>query len=310
MKKNAGGIVETVGIRSKALGILKQYRIYLPHAYATSRMSYPVLYLFRGHEREWTNPYEDTTRGGRSIVDTLDELIASRAITPMLVVMPGLSSQDNSIPGLGVDMRAPELARHKKGIGTGRFACYFINDLIPHVERRFRAVPRRSQRAVDGFSLGGWTAMLCAARNPHLFVSAGCYDGTHMWRALLDPRPETKGIDAAWMTPELFDPVFGRPRDVEFMKNWNPTDIIATARGESLRYLKSMSFHVQSAAFDGQKGNIDRAEHFVDVLKKIGISNSFPTVVLARNAVHSWRFADMHMRQTLPRHALAFRSGD
>ena len=303
------GEIKHVGIRSRVLGLVKRYYVYLPPGYRATRLRFPVLYLFRGHEREWVNPYEDSSRAGKTIADILDPLIHQQKIRPMIAVMPGLCSDDNVIPGLGINMLAAHRAAGHQGIGSGRFEDYLLQELVPHIDAKYRTIPERTSRGVDGFSLGGYTAMFLAVRHPELFASAGCYDATHMWKRLIDPRPGTRGIDRTWMQQSFLDPAFNLPRDIRFMHMMNPTDIIAEARGRVLALLRNIAFHVQSAAYDGQKGNMDRARHFVGVLKKAGIGNSFPDVVLSGRAVHSWRYADMHMRMVLPLHDSVFHRG-
>jgi S-formylglutathione hydrolase FrmB len=294
-------------VRSRALGIAKQYYLYLPPDYHHTTRRYPVLYLFRGHEREWVNPYEDDSRGGEALPDMLDAMIASRRIRPMIVVMPGLNSNDNGVPGLGINMLDPAQAAPRGGIGTGLFEEYLVRELLPSIDAQYRTIPDRNHRGVDGFSLGGYTAILLAVKFPQLFASAGSYDGTLMWKDLADPRnPSGQEVDHTWMEADLFDAVFGRPRNRRFMTQHNPANLIAEARGRRLHLLRTTAFHIQSAAFDGDKGNIDRTRHFVAHLHLAGMVNTFKDFVLSSSAVHSWKYADLHMRRTLPRHDAVF----
>ncbi|MAT40144.1 MAG: hypothetical protein CL946_11135 [Ectothiorhodospiraceae bacterium] len=291
-------------IRSAALHSIRYYNLYLPPGYKHSRERYPVLYLFRGHEREWCNPEEDPHRGNTSVIEILDELIGAGKIAPLIAVMPGLNSRDNSLPGLGVNFRQPHRAKRSR-MGTGRFDDYLVNELIPAVDRRYKTA--KGLRAVDGFSLGGYTSMLLAAKYPRLWVSAGAYDGTHMWKALIDPRKKDKRPnDTTWLENPMFDPAFGKPRDLRYMRKYNPTDIVANMNRRDLAALRKISFHIHSANFDGDKGNLDRARHFVEVLASRGIENSFADTPLSKTALHTWRHADLHMRKTLPLHDEAF----
>jgi enterochelin esterase-like enzyme len=268
------------------------------------------LYLFRGHEREWCNPSEDASRGGKTVIDDLDSMILTDKMGRMIVVMPSTSSDDSTISCLGVNMISAKRVRNVEGIGTGRFEEYLLDDLIPHIDSTYRTIADKWHRGVDGFSLGGYTAMLLASKYPERFVSAGCYDGTMMWRELTDPREKAEdNADRTWMHSSLFDAAFGNPRNFTAMRRNNPTAIIAKANGRTLAHLQTVHFHVHSAAVDGQRGNLDRARHFVEVLETVGLRNTFKQTRLTSAAIHTWAYADMHLRRTLPVHSRIFSMG-
>ncbi|MBC8077191.1 MAG: esterase, partial [Chloroflexales bacterium] len=157
---------------SQALGVEKGCYVFVPpELKRDAALRVPSLYLFRGHEREWVNPSEDASRGGRTVIDTYLELRARDAIGPMILVFPGISSDDNHIPGLLVNWRAPELAQGRAGVGTGRFEDYLVQDLIPYIDSVFPTIADGRHRGVGGFSLGGFMAFKIAAQHPQLFAS-------------------------------------------------------------------------------------------------------------------------------------------
>jgi hypothetical protein len=127
---------------SPALGISRSFFIYIPPD-VDERCPAPAIYLLRGHEREWINPFEDRSRDGRNVIDVYEDLRAAGRVGPLALVFPGTSSDDNRIPGMLVNMRAPHLANGATGIGSGRFADFFFDDLIPYVDRHFPVIPER-----------------------------------------------------------------------------------------------------------------------------------------------------------------------
>src|SRR5262249_49597998 len=140
-----------VTIESKALGVKKSFYVSLPPGYArvaSTSVRYPVLYLFRGHEHEWVHRHQDKSRHGRTVIDVYRALLKEGKVGPLILVFPGISSDDNRIPGLLVNFRAPQLAAASPGVGTGRFEDYFFNELIPFVDTRFRTIADRTGRAV------------------------------------------------------------------------------------------------------------------------------------------------------------------
>src|SRR5437764_1642220 len=61
--------------------------------------------------------------------------------------------------------------------GPPMYETYVIDQLMPLIDARFRTIPRRSQRAVLGVSMGGSGSMMFAARHPDLFTAAASLSG-------------------------------------------------------------------------------------------------------------------------------------
>ena len=300
--------IELVTINSPVLGISKSFNIYLPEGYDENMEElYPVVYFFRGHEREWVNRDEDASRNGRNIQDIADLLYENGSIGKMILVMPGLSSTDNSIPGLGVNFVNVNLAGGASGLGTGQFEDYLINDLIPYVDNTYRTIPYGAQRGVDGFSLGGYTSIMLATKHPDLFSSAGAYDGTMMWLDFDDLRSPGPNDDNTWLQTGIFDPAFGSPRDLEIMLQYNPANLIYEANTEKLTLLLNVQFLIHSASSE-TAGNLVRSQHIVDLLAAQGIENGFEDIRLTSSAQHNWWHADEHALITLPLHWQKFQN--
>jgi len=105
--------VRRVTIQSKALGVKKRFYVALPpgyHKISSQETRYPALYLFRGHEHEWVHRWQDRSRNGRTVIDVYRELLREGRVGPMILVFPGISSDDNRVPGLLVNFHAPQLA--------------------------------------------------------------------------------------------------------------------------------------------------------------------------------------------------------
>jgi S-formylglutathione hydrolase FrmB len=289
--------IELRAFYSTELGITKSYNIYLPKNYDASTERYPVIYLFRGHEREWANPTEDASRQGKTVKDDADALVASGKIGGVILVMPGMSSSDNVVPTCGVNMVNVSLASSTDGLGTGRFEDYLVKELVPYIDNTFRTIPSRWFRAVDGFSLGGQTSMMLATKHPELFCSAGSFDGTLMWLDFKTPSsPDV--LNDLWVTNGMFDPMFNKPRDIAYMTQYNVSNIVRNVSSAQLKALKQMQFLLHSTI----NGNDDRATALVSVLAEKGIHNGFDVLPLTPNAQHNWFYADMYATQTFPLH--------
>src|SRR5690349_1468938 len=94
--------VRHVMLDSEALGVKKSFYVALPPGYqkvSNGHARYPTLYLFRGHEHEWVHRWQDRSRNGRTVIDVYRELLREGKVGPMILVFPGISSDDNRIPG-------------------------------------------------------------------------------------------------------------------------------------------------------------------------------------------------------------------
>jgi esterase/lipase superfamily enzyme len=281
-----------VELRSKILGVQKRFYIYTPPDY--SRQLLPALYMFRGHEREWINPNEDPTRGSRTIIDVYEESLAAGTVGPMALVFPGISSDDNSVPGLLVNFKQPELTT-ASGIGTGQFEDYFLHELIPFVERHYNV--SSNARSVDGFSLGGFQAVKIAAQHPQVFRSVGAFDGTYFW----DDRRNADRIarsDALFPKP-FFDAAFGVPRDWRYGGNNNPINLVRNGDPKALQRLTWIIEHGPRSAEPNQS-NYYRGERLLRVLRDQGIVNEGRGAI--KDAIHTWHWNHEHMCHAFPLH--------
>lgn len=283
-------------IHSKALGGAKTVNVYLPPGYERSTDRYPVVYLFRGHEREWVNPEEDGSRKGRTAATVADDLINGGAIGPVILVMPGLATDDNRIPGLGINFVQPEL---EPAVGPGRFEDFMVREVIPAVDAQFRTLADRRHRGVDGFSLGGFTAVSLALRFPDLFSSVGAFDGTMFWAGATRP----DGSPDTLAAHEMFRAAFGAPLNLERFRQVNPLDLVETVPASTL---EALSFHIHSGPESAEPGaNFYRNQALVEKLKARGVANSCDPFAL-EGASHNWWWADEHLKRSLVRHMETF----
>ena len=142
------GTVSYAWYDSKSLGINRRMTVYTPYGYETSKKTkYPVLYLLHGgggDEEAWTSM-------GRA-AQILDNLIQKGLAKPMIVVMPNGNPGQQAAVTMGLkvsdmNFRAPENA--------DAYVKSLVNEIIPFVEKNYRAIPNRSSRAIAGLSMGG-----------------------------------------------------------------------------------------------------------------------------------------------------------
>ena len=278
-------------IFSKHLCHSKHLYIYEPDGMSTMQ-NVPVVYLFRGHEREWVHFNEDSSRQATTAIEDIDILIQRGILPPVILVMPGLNSANNHIPSLGINMKG-QWPRMQKGLGTGRFWSYLTREVFPLIEKKY-PVTKKSQRLAAGFSLGGFTVSLLGIHLPGYFHHLGVYDGLFMWQKYQDPRvtPDAPYNDRVWLKNPLFDAAFGKPRKRPALSRWNPTNTLVNANASLLDKLRISQWWIASAASDGTSGNLDRTTYFIDLLKRHNLPNGFDFVVFDQNASHNWHWTD------------------
>jgi len=290
------GRLRAVRIASEALGVTKWVYVYEPPGY-DGRGGLPLVWLFRGHEREWVNIREDGSRVRATAIEDLDRGIVRGALPPVVAVMPGLASTDNHVHSAGLDMAGP-LPQGKRGLGTGQFWTYLSQEVIPRFDARYRP----SQRLAFGFSLGGYVVSLLAFGWPGYLDHAAFYDALFCWPGHDDPRVpgHQPHADRIWAQSSVFTPALGLPpRPADLLDRCNTTDWLLNASPDTLDAMRRTTFWIQCAGGDGGRGNRDRAHMLVRELQMRGQRLGYENVVLAPFAQHNWHWCDVFFGQTL-----------
>src|SRR5215207_2344427 len=166
---------------SQALGIRKQFVVYLPPSYdGTSTRRYPVAYYLHGHAGdEW-----NWVRAGR-IDRTLDSLIAG-GVPEMIVVMPdgddGWYTTWNNLGNNADCRRSTPPGRRSESVDAfcvpwPKYDDYITRDLVARVDSVYRTIPSRTARAIAGLSMGGYGAVSLALAYPDVFSAAASHSG-------------------------------------------------------------------------------------------------------------------------------------
>ena len=152
------GEVRMVLYESKTMGVTRWVWIYTPPNYDKSSPKYPVLYLLHGNgeaQNGWV------MNGRANII--LDNLIADKKAQPMIVVMP----QGHALQGANVG----PLVRltGESDMFSRRFPDDLLQDVLPLVERNYRAYKDADHRAIAGLSMGGGQALSIGLARTDLF---------------------------------------------------------------------------------------------------------------------------------------------
>jgi hypothetical protein len=283
--------------KSRALGIRKPYYVYQSEHWRPDR-PFLMLWLFRGHEREWVNISEDKTRVHSTAIQDLDTLIRRDQLPPAIAIMPGLNSSNNWISSGGLNMQG-SWPKEMRGLGSGKFWNYLTDELMPYIDQSLDP-HHMAKRAAFGFSMGGFTVQLLSTRKPGYLHHAAIYDGIFPWAKHIDPRIKGKDqSDKIWTSSPVFDAALGRPRNPKALLEWNPTDQLLQADDQHLNQMKKTNFWINSASADGSFGNIDRTKYLVKALRERGMPNHHPSIPFAEDAKHDWHWNDTFFYTTL-----------
>ena len=204
----ASGRVECNSVPSKILARSVPYCVVLPASFdADKTKRFPILYELHGlgdneqffvHSGLW-NLVEDQRERG----ELKEFLIATPA--------GGASFYINSKDG------------------RVRYEDFLLREFFPFIEKKYRASPGRTNRAISGVSMGGYGALHLAFRHPQLFSSVSAHSA-----ALIEKLP------AFVSTPQsprsrILGGVFGIPPDIAF---WNANSPLTLARSANLAGLK------------------------------------------------------------------------
>jgi enterochelin esterase-like enzyme len=153
------GSIAAVTYYSTALTTFRRMHVYTPPGYEKNSDKYPVFYLLHGagdSDDSWTS----VGRAGF----ILDNLIAAKKAKPMIIVMPA-----------GHTRRGPQTGGVIGRSATDEFVQDFMKDVIPYVEKNYRALTDRSNTAVAGLSMGGNHALQAGIPNLGKFGYIGVY---------------------------------------------------------------------------------------------------------------------------------------
>lgn len=149
-----GNLKSDLLINSKTLGYQIMYSVYLPFGYSSSA-TYPIAYITDGYE------YLHEKMG--NVPSTLDKLIGTKKIKPLVAIFIDHREPINRVN----NRRMTELAMNEK------YLEFFLNELIPEVEKKFSVSKRADDRAIIGTSMGGLTAAYFSFARPDVFGLAG-----------------------------------------------------------------------------------------------------------------------------------------
>lgn len=144
---------------SKVTNSWRQLNIYTPPGYNDNTdQHYPVLYILHGGGEDQTGW---AAQGKTDLI--LDNLIAAKKATPMLIVMPDANIGTGGFNAGGIENSLKTFQREMK------------ETIIPFVEKNYRTRNEAGSRAMAGLSLGGMHTLYTGIYNTDMFSYLGVF---------------------------------------------------------------------------------------------------------------------------------------
>jgi S-formylglutathione hydrolase FrmB len=255
--------IECNAVSSSILGRSVSYCVALPADYTVSATRYPALYFLHGlfeNERSWGE------RGGQEV---LDGLASQGQVGKFLVLLPdgGKTFYINSVDG------------HE------RYEDFFIQELVPAIDRTYRTVPDRQARAITGTSMGGYGALHLGMRHADIFGAVSAQSA-----ALLPKIPNPIPTEGRWgFYARILQGPFGSPLNETYWEANSPLTL--AEHPEQFANLKLY--------FDC--GDHDRYgfEEGAQLLDKILTEKGFRHEFALRPGNHGWSYLSQYMKYAL-----------
>ncbi|MNO13570.1 Endo-1,4-beta-xylanase/feruloyl esterase precursor [compost metagenome] len=157
----SGGTVQIDEIEGRNL------YIYLPANYHASDNRYPVVYMHDGQ-----NLFDSSTSAFGvewEVDEALDKLGAQHMMKDVIVV--GVANGGSNRALEYVPFEDPLIPSDEEFAEA--FTKYFIDEIIPYVDDKYRTIPDRDNRMIMGSSFGGIQAFWMGYHHPEVFSAIG-----------------------------------------------------------------------------------------------------------------------------------------
>jgi len=249
---------KTIQFKSELIGQVLPYNALLPVGYSESNKRYPVLYLLHG----LFGRYDDWV--------TRTNLAEYATNYDMIIITPE-----------GHDSWYTD----SSGVPTAKYESYFIRELIPDVDARFRTIKDRRERGIAGLSMGGYGALKYGLKYPEEFVFAASLSGA------LDPATRTDASPGfAWdiLRPSI-NTVFGPRRSQTRLTN----DLHRIARGLTASQIASLPYLYFDCGLED--GFLATNRELADIL----LSKKIPHQYRQLPGGHTWAYWDQQVQEVL-----------
>lgn len=247
-----GNVKESIRFKSSILGKDVAYSIYLPDDYETSNRNYPVLYLLHG----WTDDEASWIQMG-DMKRIADQAIHENLAVDMIIVMPN----------------AWETWYVNSFDGKERYEDMFFEELIPEIEKSYRARPLKQYRAIAGLSMGGYGALLYSLRHPDAFVACAPLSAAIYTDEIMEKNKDNYRGD-------LFNKLYGKGNVTD---HWHSNSVIHLLESLKEENRPKVYYYMDC----GDEDTLLHGNNLIhEIMQKKGIKHEFRV----RDGGHTWTY--------------------
>jgi predicted alpha/beta superfamily hydrolase len=154
-------------IESKQVGETRNINVWTPPEYATTKGSFPVMYIADGGIIDEDFPH---------IANTIAKLIKSKSIPPMILVGIANTQRRRDLTGPTEIEKDKEIAPVVGG--SEKFRVFIKEELFPEINARYRTT---SEKSIIGESLSGLFVVETFFLTPDMFDNYIAFDPSMWW---------------------------------------------------------------------------------------------------------------------------------
>lgn len=247
---------------SQSINSVTKYLVILPDGYSKGQDRYPVLYLLHGLRGDYTNWVK------------LTNLVRYARDYRIIIVTPDGKN--------GWYTNSPY-------VNNSNYEDQIVNDVIPAVEKKYRIIQTKFNRAIAGLSMGGYGAVKFGLKYPAKFFFVGGISPSIQFPQGL----EDSSISARWSKENKMNlkELYGQTRT----EHWNENDVFVLAdksNGKALPY-----FYLSIGSQDALIELVGLTHDLASVLRKKNIDFEMHEMP----GGHDWKFWDKEINNVLQR---------
>lgn len=151
---------------------IRQIPVYLPPGYDGGAAAFPTIYWLHGFTGTAmaavnANPWVP------SLPECMDRVIAGGAPPAILVMVDGFTRFGGS--------------QYLNSEANGLYEDFVVEEIVAHIDRRYRTLADPAHRGINGKSSGGYGALVLAMRHPDVFGGVASHSGDAYFEACYKP---------------------------------------------------------------------------------------------------------------------------